>query len=243
MTAYAPDTAIDYLLLRHEPRYSYYQSFFKAMNRIAPTILTHPIPEPTPLGPSARKVFVTQFEKMCDTAAPWRAHTLEDGFALLEFNATGFCLKGVEQTSPLPLAACNTSDPHQQWRYNASSLEFQVGFRAPCQKHGSSGLCQQCLDVKDRSTPDLWDCKGPADPQLPNQEWRFDVASGVIRSVLLDQCLTALGNSSHTGKLRASQRLHFLATLPSVILSIQVGWKRRGGGWEPSHVGCVGSEF
>mgnify|MGYP007125893614 CR=1 FL=1 len=31
VTAYAPDTAIDYLLLRHEPRFSHYGALFRAL--------------------------------------------------------------------------------------------------------------------------------------------------------------------------------------------------------------------
>lgn len=30
-TAYAPDTVIDYLLLRHQPRYDFYQKFFRTI--------------------------------------------------------------------------------------------------------------------------------------------------------------------------------------------------------------------
>lgn len=50
-TAYAPDTAIDYLLLRHEPKFSTMAAFATALARIAPALLAAPAPaEPTPLG-------------------------------------------------------------------------------------------------------------------------------------------------------------------------------------------------
>jgi hypothetical protein len=50
-TAYAPDTAIDSYLLRHEPKFSTFQAFFAAMAGVADTLLAHPAPlAPTPLG-------------------------------------------------------------------------------------------------------------------------------------------------------------------------------------------------
>ena len=36
VTAYAPDTAIDFLLLRHQPRFDYYARFFKTLGAPSP---------------------------------------------------------------------------------------------------------------------------------------------------------------------------------------------------------------
>ena len=49
-TAYAPDTAIDYLLLRHEPKFSTFASFFRSMAAVADALLAAPVPTPAPLG-------------------------------------------------------------------------------------------------------------------------------------------------------------------------------------------------
>ena len=43
ITAYAPDTAIDYLLLRHEPRYTHYRNFFTTLQRHASALLDSPL--------------------------------------------------------------------------------------------------------------------------------------------------------------------------------------------------------
>lgn len=52
VTAYAPDTAIDFLLLRHEPRFSYYGGFFRVLAAVSDQLLGHAIPTPQPLQPS-----------------------------------------------------------------------------------------------------------------------------------------------------------------------------------------------
>jgi hypothetical protein len=49
-TAYAPDTAIDSLLLRHEPKFSVFKAFFAGLRSVAATLLAHPAATPTPLG-------------------------------------------------------------------------------------------------------------------------------------------------------------------------------------------------
>lgn len=54
-TAYAPDTAIDSYLLRHEPKFSTFQAFFSAVEGIADALLGNPVPlTPTPLGASCQ---------------------------------------------------------------------------------------------------------------------------------------------------------------------------------------------
>ena len=54
VTAYAPDTAIDYLLLRHEPRFSHYGALFRTLATASSELLRHPIATPTALTPPAR---------------------------------------------------------------------------------------------------------------------------------------------------------------------------------------------
>ena len=49
VTAYAPDTAVDYLLLRHQPRFDYYARFFHMLSHISAELLSHPIPHPQKL--------------------------------------------------------------------------------------------------------------------------------------------------------------------------------------------------
>lgn len=50
-TAYAPDTAIDWLLLRHEPKFSTFAAFHRTIAALAPALLAAPLPPaPTPLG-------------------------------------------------------------------------------------------------------------------------------------------------------------------------------------------------
>jgi hypothetical protein len=53
-TAYAPDTAVDWLLLRHEPKFSTFAAFHRAIAALAPALLAAPLPPaPTPLGKSS----------------------------------------------------------------------------------------------------------------------------------------------------------------------------------------------
>ena len=53
-TAYAPDTAIDNFLLRHEPRFSSFQRFFHVMKDVAHELLWNPVPiAPIPLNISS----------------------------------------------------------------------------------------------------------------------------------------------------------------------------------------------
>jgi hypothetical protein len=49
-TAYAPDTAIDFLLLRHEPKYSTVKAFNVALTSISVELLSHEASAPTPVG-------------------------------------------------------------------------------------------------------------------------------------------------------------------------------------------------
>lgn len=49
-TAYAPDTAIDYLLLRHEPKFSTYAAFHKAVSGITDALLAAPVATPSKIG-------------------------------------------------------------------------------------------------------------------------------------------------------------------------------------------------
>ena len=52
VTAYAPDTVIDYLLLRHEPRFAYYSRFFHAMAEVSEDLMSvRTIPD-SQVGPS-----------------------------------------------------------------------------------------------------------------------------------------------------------------------------------------------
>ena len=59
-TAYAPDTAIDNLLLRHEPRFSTLQAFFAVVRSIESELLNQSVPvQPTPLQPSLQTANAT----------------------------------------------------------------------------------------------------------------------------------------------------------------------------------------
>lgn len=49
-TAYAPDTAIDFLLLRHEPKFSTVANFQKALLSVADELLSTDAPTPVPIG-------------------------------------------------------------------------------------------------------------------------------------------------------------------------------------------------
>jgi hypothetical protein len=52
LKAYAPDTVIDNLLLRHEPRFSVYSKFFKAIMQFESELLAHPVAKAIPLNRS-----------------------------------------------------------------------------------------------------------------------------------------------------------------------------------------------
>jgi len=53
-TAYAPDTVIDFLLLRHQPRFDYYARFFRALANVSSEMVASSvIPAARPLVPTS----------------------------------------------------------------------------------------------------------------------------------------------------------------------------------------------
>ena len=76
VTAYAPDTAIDYLLLRHEPRFSHYGALFRTLANVSSELLRHPIATPKALAADGN---VTTFLKLqpCTDSDPAHVGVLD----------------------------------------------------------------------------------------------------------------------------------------------------------------------
>jgi hypothetical protein len=51
VTAYAPDTAVDFLLLRHQPRFDYYANFFRVLAAVSGRRSRGRPPRRFPCGP------------------------------------------------------------------------------------------------------------------------------------------------------------------------------------------------
>eukprot|EP01046_Picozoa_sp_COSAG06_P004719 COSAG06_NODE_202_length_20343_cov_59.390931_3_plen_1016_part_00 len=213
VTAYAPDTVIDYLLLKHQPRFDYYSRFFHALADVSDDLMsTRTVPSPQPLpatggggGASANKTTTVTLGHCTDddpahlgrldASQKWQASgggAIPSGGTpfLLENEGTGLCLDPLGATKPPTLTACAAGGTKLQWTYTGE--QFASVATRPCQKPTSEGeQCHVCLDV-DGSSVDLWDCK-TADSGNTNQQFVYSKEKQGIStgSGAAKACLTA----------------------------------------------------
>jgi hypothetical protein len=196
VTAYAPDTVIDYLFLRHEPRFSYYGRWFKTLQKYSKQLLNHPIPPRSPLTPIV-------FHSMPNAAAPQLtvspctdddpAHmgkldtsqqfvfeadpNSTDGYGQLrsKFGQGDMCLNALLSTSPPELSSCSTGakvDEALLWKFETSTSHLASKATGKCTVPGAEGKCHRCLDSSSKLT--LWDCKSSSSRTQSNQYWHYN---------------------------------------------------------------------
>eukprot|EP00041_Stephanoeca_diplocostata_P024159 m.605106 g.605106 ORF g.605106 m.605106 type:complete len:933 (-) comp22463_c5_seq2:159-2957(-) len=211
-TAYAPDTVIDFLLLRHQPRYDFYTHMFNALQDASDALLSNEVPQAEELQPkgSLRGGASQQLTAVVTTCYQYQSPSQEwvflpseknagtDGSApltSLDGNASGLCLG--PSLTPLSFVPCANAPG---WQYDKKTGHLQSTVVAPCRKHGSSGNCTECLDHSGASVT-LWDCKGASDPEQDNQVWIYDTTTSLITTSTATQCLTsqAPGGKHGTG--------------------------------------------
>ena len=218
VTAYAPDTVIDFLLLRHQPRFDYYARFFHAVANVSTELLkSSVIPAAQPLVPIARHTHpstsVTVTMGHCtdddpshvgrlDGSQQWQQRTqaAPDGVAgaraalagafVLANVGLGLCLDPLGSATAPALKACNGSGS-MQWTYSADTQQFSSVAKRACLSPKSKGeRCHVCLDLTGDKV-DLWDCKtGGA---ASNQRFAYSSALlGITAGTGANrQCLTA----------------------------------------------------
>lgn len=211
VTAYAPDTVIDYLLLKHQPRFDYYARFFKALAAVSDDLMSsRTVPEPQPLpisgggGSSANKTATVTVGHCTDddpahmgsldASQKWVASgggSISGGAPfLLENVGTGLCLDPLGATKPPTLVKCTAGSSKMQWSYKGQ--QFASVATRPCQIPTSEGQqCHVCLDMSGATALDLWDCK--PDGGNANQKFVYDKAEQGIStgSGAAKACLTA----------------------------------------------------
>jgi hypothetical protein len=219
-SAYAPDTPIDNLFLRHEPRYSHYATFFRALNEYASTLLDSPLaptvtltcePTPGPTPPPSPSASPTLAVSHCSDDDPAHIGVLDVtqrfSFTSLgqlrhtDANGRSWCLALDARTASsaagrgMPLAPCNDHAADQTvWTYNASTRHVMSMVVRPCKRPHVLGECHQCLDLKGGSTSvDLWDCKAASDPSPSNQQFdaRLKAAEHGLVASASGLCLSA----------------------------------------------------
>ena len=209
VTAYAPDTVIDYLLLRHEPRFAYYSRFFHAMAEVSEDLMSvRTIPDSKPLptsgGGSENKTATVSLGHCTDddpahmgkldSSQKWKAGgggSVSSTPFTLQNEGTGLCLDPLGGTKPPALKACS-STPQMQWTY--ASQQFASVATRPCQTPGSEGeRCHVCLGVSGAQGVDLWDCKPDGSPHGGNDNQKFSYSptkQGIV-AASSKACLTA----------------------------------------------------
>ena len=210
VTAYAPDTAIDYLLLRHEPRFSHFGALFRTLSDASSELLRHPIATPTALTAGSNATTYLALQPCTDTdpahvgtldaAQQWALDTSSSPGALRNLGS-GLCVDALPKDyATVTLRACDgvAADEALQWAYNATSQQYASAATAPCEAKGAKGKrCHRCLDMLGGGKEggvDSWDCKAAGDGELDNQRWRpYQPRSGAagIVGATGGLCLTA----------------------------------------------------
>ena len=164
-TAYAPDTAIDNLLLRHEPRYTHYGSFFQTLTRYSATLLSNPVANtlslacvaplaaalPAPAKPPSLSVSHCSdddpaHQGVLDPTQKW-AH--DGGSLYVTLGNVHWCLDAsLGGNAASALAPCKSGSLGQQFTINATSGHVASVGTWPCTKPRRSGKCHQCLDLR-----------------------------------------------------------------------------------------------
>ena len=182
VTAYAPDTVIDYLLLRHQPRFDYYGKMFKTLTAVKATLLaSKKIPEPVPfhktVGSSTAAPLPTLGLNTCyqyaDPKQQW-AFDATTGSLKSQANSS-LCVALSYATKSVILAECDATSPDQKWTYDAALMHVKnTGARHPCRAKGAKGKCYDCLDKEtNRAILDAWDCKTKDSAFQENQQWKL----------------------------------------------------------------------
>lgn len=226
VTAYAPDTVIDSLLLRHQPRFDYYARFFHAVANVSAELLASPtIPPFTPLTPgNASASSATASAGHCTDDDPSHVGTLDASqqwhpsssivpgatFALTN-SLTGLCMDPLSGTTPPALKKCDSTQS-LEWMYLAATKQFQSVATRACQAPASKGKqCHVCLDLSG-ATLDLWDCKSQ---DAANQEFVYDgKLSGLISgSGPTRQCVTAVSTSAGGAEVSVYGSVAFISNM------------------------------
>jgi len=217
VTGYAPDVAIDYLLLRHEPRFSHYRALFRTLANYSNDLLSHPIATPTPLAASGNTTTFLTLQP-CTDADPAHVGKLDASqqWALgtdsaLRNEGSGLCVTALPtKFDQVTLKPCEGIEhtPSLRWTYNTSSKQYVSAVTVPCESSHSQGRrCHRCLDIERAgSRVDSSDCKKPGDATINSQRWQpFTPKAGGsgIRGAVDGLCLTATtvgggGADAHT---------------------------------------------
>ena len=198
VTAYAPDTVIDYLLLRHQPRFDAYSSFFHAIQSVSDVLLNASIPAGVPLQPLDRTGFslgqvaplsaktlelsTTTCYQYEDPSQQWSFHSFPGPGSFSNGNDLSQCLDASKPgiAGDVELVKCAKGSTDQQWSFNETSGHvFSANNYSCLSPHAPAGTrCHRCLDLAESGKVDIWDCKGPNDAQADNQIWAWVEPSG-----------------------------------------------------------------
>ena len=185
VTAYAPDTVIDYLLLRHAPRFDYYSRFFHVLANISDALLHNPIPtaKALPAKPVAGGNVTSAAWGLnlghCTDDDPSHPGALDSSqqFTMEGSAAAGtgsFAFQSVAAQLCLEPFAAHPQDPEAKssallvpcsragkWTYDAETQRLRSVAQHACVAPPNRGKqCHVCLDVKSSGGGiDLWDCK------------------------------------------------------------------------------------
>ena len=206
VTAYAPDTVIDYLLLRHQPRFDYYGKMFKTLTAVKATLLaSKTIPQPVPFKKQQATATITT---RTAAAAPLPGLGMVTCYQYSEpnqqwaFDATTGSLKAQANSSlcvalsyatkSVVLAECDTTSPDQKWTYDAALMHVKnTGAEHPCRAKGAEGQCYDCLDRETGGALDAWDCKAKDVDDPANQQWKLGTGSSTNRESSFTQIVYA----------------------------------------------------
>ena len=169
VTAYAPDTVIDYLLLRKQPRYNYYTGFYKTLDSISAELLAHPVTSGSELPSNA-----SSGSNSSSSSTPLPTSLLH-------------C------TDDDP-AHIGRLDAAQQWHFLPSSttmagLSFFSSDGTDKQQQGQLQSVDNphlCLDSQKSHLPPM---VTPCAANKESQMWVLDTAATQIRSVSTGPCM------------------------------------------------------
>ena len=197
-TAYAPDTVIDNLLLRHEPRFSFYQSFFLTMQAFAEDLLsTGPAPAiplnatvvgdrsvpaaPTPPDDPS-DVSLTTCYQYPDPHQHWTAAGgYPDSFSLSPGSDPTKCLEVSGLATKAEAAVLAKCDGGSDQLWSAKDGQITTIGKHNCARPWLKGeMCFKCLDAGGGSGIDVWDCKSPSPKNASNQQFEFDAKTTTI---------------------------------------------------------------
>lgn len=210
-TAYAPDTAIDYMLLRHQPRYDYYSAFYQTLANVSSELLAYPVTYGTTLDSNSTNHSSASIKtdlSHCSDDDPAHPGSLDDtqqwtwaaadpGTAspspIRNKHDPGMCVDALASKLPIVLTPCKAGQASQLWTRTALGQVMSVA-TGPCLKPGNKGKqCHRCFDdgSGDGTKLQLWDCKAAGDSFLGNQVFSYDEAERGIRCNASKLCVTA----------------------------------------------------